>query len=108
MFLRSEFQNAYVKFTNERHLFTAEIVDFQEETLMALVTYKDMERWYEKPHQVVERIDYINAVQKGRDIEERDIRVLRDRRIDKIRKVVEYWVKMAQEPQQEIQEKWVD
>jgi hypothetical protein len=34
--------------------------------------------------------------------------VLRDNNIDRIRKVAEYWVKMAQEPQQEIQEKWVD
>jgi hypothetical protein len=29
VFLRSEFQDAYSKFTNERHLFTAGIVDFQ-------------------------------------------------------------------------------
>jgi hypothetical protein len=53
----------------------------------------------------VERIDYISAVQKGRDIEEHDIRVLRDSSIDRIRKSVEDWVKMAQESQWEIQEK---
>jgi hypothetical protein len=52
---------------------------------MALVTCKDMEIWYEKSHQV-----------------------LRDRSIDHIKKSVEYWVKMAQEPHQEIQEKWVE
>ena len=69
---------------------------------------KDMEIWYEKAHQVVERIDYISAVQKGWDIEEHDIRVLRDNNIDHIRKSAKYWVKMAQEPHQEIQEKWVD
>jgi hypothetical protein len=63
VFLRSEFQEAYGKFMNERHLFTAEIADFQEDTLMALATYKDMEIWYEKAHQAVERIDYINVVQ---------------------------------------------
>jgi hypothetical protein len=56
-----------------------------------------MERWYEKSHQVVERIGYISAVQKGQDGEEHDIRVLRDIDVDWIRKVVEYWVKMAQE-----------
>jgi hypothetical protein len=28
MFLRSEFQRAYAKFTNERHLFTVGIIDF--------------------------------------------------------------------------------
>jgi hypothetical protein len=52
-----------------------------------------MEIWYEKAHQVVEIIDYINVVQKGRDTEEHDIQVLRDNNIDHIRKSVEYWVK---------------
>jgi hypothetical protein len=75
---------------------------------MALETCRDVERWYEKAHQEVERIDYINTVQKGRDTEEHDIWVLRDNNIDRIRKAVEYWVKIAQEPQQEIQEKWVN
>jgi hypothetical protein len=46
---------------------------------MALVTYKDVERWYEKAHQEVERIDYITVVQKGRDVKEHDIQVLRDK-----------------------------
>jgi hypothetical protein len=65
VFSRSKFQDAYGKFTNERHLFTAGIADFQEDTLMVLETCKDMERWYEKAHQAVERIDYISAVQRG-------------------------------------------
>jgi hypothetical protein len=38
IFLRSEFQDAYNKFMSEQHLFTARIDDFQEDTLMALVT----------------------------------------------------------------------
>jgi hypothetical protein len=63
VFLRSKFQEAYSKFMNERHLFTAEIFDFQEDTLMELVMYKDMEIWYEKSHQAMERIDYISMVQ---------------------------------------------
>jgi hypothetical protein len=65
MFLRSEFQDAYAKFMNERHLFTVGIVNFQEDTLMELATCKDVERWYEKAHKVVERIDYINRGSKG-------------------------------------------
>jgi hypothetical protein len=69
---------------------------------MVLAICKDMERWYEKAHQVVERIDYISAVQKGRDAKEHNIQVLRDNNIDWIRKSVEYWVKMAQESQREI------
>jgi hypothetical protein len=65
VFLKSEFQDAYAKFTSERHLFTACVADYQEDTLMALETCKDMERWYEKAYQAVEQIDYISAVQKG-------------------------------------------
>jgi hypothetical protein len=64
-----------------------------------------MEMWYEKPHQAVERMDYISAVKKGRDAEEHNIRVLRESNIDHIKKSTEYWVKMAQEPHREIQEK---
>jgi hypothetical protein len=89
MFLRSEFQDAYSKFTSEWHLFTPRIAEFQEGILMVLATYKDVEIWYEKAHQEVERIDYINAVQKGLDAEEHDIRVLRDNNIDWIRKAAE-------------------
>jgi hypothetical protein len=76
--LKSEFQDDYAKFTRERYIFTVGIADFQEDTLMELETFKDVERWYEKSYQAVERIDYISTVQKGRDIEERGIRVLRD------------------------------
>jgi hypothetical protein len=64
-----------------------------------------MTLWYDKSHQVVERIDYISTVQKGRDVEEHGIQVLRDNNINCIRKSFEYLVKMAQEPHQEIQEK---
>jgi hypothetical protein len=46
VFLKSEFQDAYAKFTSEIHLFTACVADYQEDTLMALETYKDVERWY--------------------------------------------------------------
>jgi phosphopantothenate synthetase len=95
-------------FTSERNLFTAGITDFQEDTLLVLETSEYVEIWYEKAHQVVARIDYISVVPKGRDAKEHDIQMLRDNIIDRIRKVVEYWVKMAQEPQQEIQEKWAD
>jgi hypothetical protein len=65
---------------------------------MALATYKDVQRWYEKSHQEVERIDYINMIQKGRDAKEHDIQVMRDSSIDRIRKAAKYWVKMAHEP----------
>jgi hypothetical protein len=45
-----------------------------------------MERWYEKVQQAVEKIEYINVVQKGRDIEENDIWALRESNIDRIKK----------------------
>jgi hypothetical protein len=106
VYLRSEFQEAYSKFTNERHLFTSRIIEFQEDTLMALATCKDMERWYEKAQQDVERIEYIGAVQQGRDKEEHDIRVLSESSLDRIKRSVEYWEKMSREPHQEIQGKW--
>jgi hypothetical protein len=108
VFLKSDFQDAYAKFTNEQHLFTASISNFQEYTLMALETYKDVETWYEKSYQVVEIIDYISVVQKGQDAEEHGIQVLRDSSISQIKKATEYWVSMAQEPQWEIQKKWVE
>jgi hypothetical protein len=89
VFQKSEFQYDYEKFTRERHIFTIGITDFQEDTLMALKTCKDVERWYEKAYQVVEIIYYISAVQKGRDVEEHGIRVLRDNNISRIRKATE-------------------
>jgi hypothetical protein len=63
MFPRSKFQEAYNKFIDERHLFITTIAKLQEDTLMELATCKDMERWYKKAHQAVERIDYISMVQ---------------------------------------------
>jgi hypothetical protein len=86
MYLRIKFKEAYNKFTDERHLFTARIVELQEDTLMALATCKDMERWYEKAQHAVERIKYISMVQKGSRHEEHDIQVLRERNIDHIKK----------------------
>jgi hypothetical protein len=44
---------------------------------------------------VVEIIDYISAMQKGQDVEEHSIWVLRDNNIYQIREVAEYWVNMA-------------
>jgi hypothetical protein len=75
---------------------------------MELETCKDMDRWYDKSHHAVERIDYINTVQQERDVEEHGIQVLKESNIDHIRKLIKYWVKMDQEPHQEIQEKWAE
>jgi hypothetical protein len=41
------------------------IVEFQEDTLMALATCKDMEKWYERVQEAVERLEYIEAVRQG-------------------------------------------
>jgi hypothetical protein len=106
VYLRREFKETYRSFIDKRHLFTARIAKLQEDTLMALVTCKDMERWYEKSQQAVEIIEYISMVKKGRDAEEHDIQVLIERSIDCIKKSIEYWEKMAWEPHREIQGKW--
>jgi hypothetical protein len=73
---------------------------------MGLETCKYVQRWYEKAHQALELIDYINAVQKGRDLEEHDIQVLMDNNIFQIREATEYWVSMVQKPKQKIHERW--
>jgi hypothetical protein len=39
---------------------------------MALTTCKEMERWYEKVQQVVERLEFIEATQKGREKEDHE------------------------------------
>jgi len=96
--LKSDFQEMYAQFTSERDLFTTHIADFQEDTLMGLETYKYMQRWYEKEHQALELIDYINEVQKGRHTKEHGIRVLMDSNITRIKKGVEHWVSVVQEP----------
>jgi hypothetical protein len=43
VYLKGEFEEVYNEFKKERHLLTVKIVEFQEDTLMALVTCKDME-----------------------------------------------------------------
>jgi hypothetical protein len=62
---------------------------------MELAMCKDMERWYEKVQQAVERVDYIGVVQQGRDKEEHDIWLLNESSLDRINKSVEYWEKMS-------------
>jgi hypothetical protein len=64
-----------------------------------------MERWYEKEKQAMERVNYISVFQQVQDIEENDIRVLKERSLDRINKSTEYWEKMAWESHREIQEK---
>jgi hypothetical protein len=96
----------YAQFTSERDLFTARIADFQEDTLMGLPTYKDMQRWYEKAHQALEQIDYINEVSEGSRYRRAWHQVLMDSSIARIRKEVEHWVSMVQEPQRKMKERW--
>jgi hypothetical protein len=69
---------------------------------MGITTYKDMQRWYGKAHQALEWIDYINEVQKGRDTKEHGIRVPMENNIAQIRKAIEQWVYMVQEPRRKM------
>jgi hypothetical protein len=43
VYLKGEFIGVYNEFKNERHMLTENIVEFQEDTLMALTTCKEME-----------------------------------------------------------------
>jgi predicted RNA-binding protein len=48
VYLKDEFDRVYNEFKKERHLLISNIAEFQEDTLMAFTTCKEMERWYEK------------------------------------------------------------
>jgi hypothetical protein len=98
VYLRSDFEEAYNKFTKERHLFTVNIVEFQEYTLMVLMTRKDMELWYERARQDVERIEYIDAIKQGREKQEHGIQMLSKSSLDHMKRSTEYWSNMSQEP----------
>jgi hypothetical protein len=65
LLLRRKVKESYEKFTDEQNLLTTRIAKLQEYTLMALATCQDMDRWYEKSHQAMERTDYISMVQHG-------------------------------------------
>jgi hypothetical protein len=106
VYLKGEFNGVYNEFKKERHLLTENIVEFQEDTLMALATCKEMERWHEKAQQVVERLEYIEAVQQGREKENHGIRLVGKSSLDRMKKSVEYWAKMTWDPHREIQEQW--
>jgi hypothetical protein len=59
VYLKGEFGGVYNEFKKERHMLTMNVVEFQEDTLMALATCKDMEQWYENAQQEVERLEYM-------------------------------------------------
>jgi hypothetical protein len=76
VYLKGEFVGVYNEFKKERHLLIENIAEFWEDTLMEIATCKEMERWYERDQQAVERLDYIEAVQQGRDKEKHGIQVI--------------------------------
>jgi hypothetical protein len=61
-YLKSEFSGVYNEYKKQRNLLTENIIEFQEDTLMALMACKEMERWHQRALQVVERLKYIEAV----------------------------------------------
>jgi hypothetical protein len=61
---------------------------------MALMTCKEMEKWHEKAQQAVERLEYIEAVQQGREKENHGIRLVGKISFNHM-KSVEYWAKMT-------------
>jgi hypothetical protein len=84
-FMKIEFTKIYSRFKSDREVFMTKIVGFQEETLLGLMAYKEMMRWYEKSHQVSEQIEYIREIQKGRGEEEHGIRMLLEESLSRFR-----------------------
>jgi hypothetical protein len=76
VYLKGEFVEVYNKFKKERHLLTENVAECQEDTLMELATCKEMEQWYERAQQAVERLDCMEAVQQGGDKEKHGIQVI--------------------------------
>jgi hypothetical protein len=106
VYLKGEFNRVYNDFRKERHLLTKNIVEFQEDTLITLVTCKEMERWHEKEKQAVERLEYIEVVHRSQKEENHGIQLVGKSSLDLMNKSVEYWAKMTRDPHREIQEQW--
>jgi hypothetical protein len=64
-YLKSDFLRVYNEHKKERTLLIENIIEFQEDTLMALATCKEMEQWHKRARQVMERIKYIEAIPTG-------------------------------------------
>jgi hypothetical protein len=73
---------------------------------MDLTACNDMERWHERAQQAVERLEYIEEVQQGREKEEHGIQLLNKNSLDRIKRSTEYWTKMSWDPHREIQEQY--
>jgi hypothetical protein len=65
-----------------------------------------MERSYEKAQQVVERLEFIEVVQKDRENEDHGIQLVIKSSLNRMKRSTEYWAKMSRIPHEEIQEKW--
>ena len=55
---------------------------------------------------MVERIEYIEAVQRGQEKEEHGIQVVVKSSLNRMKRSVEYWAKMSRDPHKEIQGQW--
>jgi hypothetical protein len=55
---------------------------------------------------VVERLEYIEVVQQGREKENHGIQLVGKSSLDRMKKYFKYWVKMTWDPHQEIQKQW--
>jgi hypothetical protein len=105
-FMRVELGEIYSQFKSEREIFMTWIIGYQEETLMGLIDYKDMMKWFEKSHHMLEKIEYIREIQKGRGVEEHGIRMLTDESLVRFKTTIEYWVQLVIEPHRRMQEIW--
>jgi hypothetical protein len=84
----------------------AKVVSYQEETLLGLMALKEMSRWFKRSHRVLEQIQYVWEIQKGRGSEEHGIRMLQDGSLARFQKAVECWTQLVVEPQQNMKDRW--
>jgi hypothetical protein len=53
IFMRDEFQEGHNQFKIERDIFIAQVVSYQEETLLGIIAHKYMMRWSERSHKTL-------------------------------------------------------
>jgi hypothetical protein len=70
------------------------------------VAYREMLRWGERASMTMDQIEYIKKFHKAEGNEDHNIRILIDDNITRIQRVTEYWVHLAIEPKNRMEELW--
>jgi len=79
-------------------------VSLQEESMLFGITYKDVLRWEEKGANALERIKFIQAVQKDKGVEDHNIELLLDDWLAQMYSVAKHWENIVDEPRDRVEE----